>query len=52
MTNPNLNDVLNTTEQQDQATDVSNADEISTDDLDDVAGGLMADCKAMACGVF
>lgn len=52
MTNPNLSDVLSNTEQQEQANEVSKDDEISTDDLDDVAGGLQADCKAMACGVF
>lgn len=52
MTNPNLSDVLSNTEQQEQANEVSKNDEISTDELDDVSGGLQDSCGSMACGVF
>ena len=51
MRNSNLTDELAKT-QQEQATEVTQADEIDTEDLDDVAGGLQDKCGAMACGVF
>lgn len=51
MSNSNLTDEL-AKAQQDPATEATQDDEIDTEALDDVAGGLMDKCGAMACGVF
>lgn len=51
MSNNNLNDELNKV-QQDESNEAVQNDEIDTEALDDVAGGLQDKCGAMACGVF
>ena len=59
MKNSNLNEALasanGVTKKDELVTDVTKTEEIGTEDLDLVSGGLIdaaADCKAMACGVF
>ena len=59
MKNSNLNDALasanEVTKKDELVADVNKTDEVSTEDLDLVSGGLIdaADgCKGMACGVF
>ena len=59
MKNSNLNEALasanEVTKKDELVKDVTKTDEVSTEDLDLVSGGLIdvADgCKGMACGVF
>ena len=59
MKNSNLNDALasanEVTKKDELIVDVTKTEEIGTEDLDLVSGGLIdaaAECKGMACGLF